>query len=249
MPEFCDHFQLRLYRKMNRTLFFAALISVVAALPAWNQLDNYSFDQFLADFKLKYHPSELTGRKALFETELKRVQAHNAQGKSWKETVTKFAAMTTQEKKAYFGRNKGMHKALKANKPQSEKPLPADFQLKPVNQLPANVDWRSQGRSGNFFTPFFNYGMYIRRIHTHTHTYILYFHHIFLILCALYTRHRFPREGPGSLRVLLGLRLHCGKCIWVWKLLWVWFISVFVSDTRLVHAYGQVYFVCFFLFS
>eukprot|EP01031_Cornospumella_fuschlensis_P043086 gene43086-52656_t len=131
---------------MTRAVFFAALLSLAAALPAWNQLDNYTFDQFLADFKLKYHPSELAGRKALFETELKRVQAHNAQGKSWKESVNKFSAMTPQEKKAYFGRNKGMHKAaLKAAKPESAKPLPADFKLKPVSQLPTNVDWRQQG--------------------------------------------------------------------------------------------------------
>lgn len=131
---------------MSRTLFFAALISLVAALPAWNQLDNYSFDQFLADFKLKYDASELASRKTLFEAEVKRVQAHNAQGKSWKETVTKFAAMTPQEKKAYFGRNKNTHKALKAKKPETAKALPADFKLKAISELPANVDWRNKGK-------------------------------------------------------------------------------------------------------
>eukprot|EP01032_Pedospumella_encystans_P018418 gene18418-20967_t len=40
-------------------------------------LDNYTFEKYMADFKLKFHPSELTARRTAFATELARVKAHN----------------------------------------------------------------------------------------------------------------------------------------------------------------------------
>ena len=62
----------------------------------------------------------------------------------WKETINKFSHMTTKEKTEYTGRSKG---AASAHKKQSNKlkALPSDFKVKPVSELPANVDWRTAG--------------------------------------------------------------------------------------------------------
>lgn len=131
------------YSKMFSLLVFLSSVALIAAKPTI-ELDSYSFDKFLTDFNLKYHPSEYAARRAIFETELKRVKDHNSKNLSWKENVNKFSALNANEKKAYFGRSKGaaqeQKKSLKASKD-----LPTDFKLLPVAQLPRSVDWRKHG--------------------------------------------------------------------------------------------------------
>jgi hypothetical protein len=119
----------------------AVIVTMAAAKPLWHQLGSYSFEQYLSDFKHQYHQSELGARRALFNAELARVQAHNAKNLSWKEGINKFSAMTGAERKAYFGRSKGHAHNQKLNSAQS---LSADFVMKPVEALPANVDWREK---------------------------------------------------------------------------------------------------------
>jgi hypothetical protein len=119
----------------------AVIVTLAAAKPLWHQLGNYSFEQYLSDFKHQYHQSEIGARRALFNAELARVQAHNAKNLSWKEGINKFSAMTGAERKAYFGRSKGHAHNQKLTSAQS---LPADFVMKPVEALPANVDWREK---------------------------------------------------------------------------------------------------------
>jgi hypothetical protein len=41
-------------------------------------LDNYTFEQFVADYKHQYPASEYSLRKGIFEAELNRVREHNA---------------------------------------------------------------------------------------------------------------------------------------------------------------------------
>jgi hypothetical protein len=50
--------------------------------------------------------------------------------------------MTVAEKGSFLGRSKN---ANKHHKPKHEKALPSDFKLKPVNELPSAVDWRTAG--------------------------------------------------------------------------------------------------------
>ncbi len=117
-------------------LFLVALTvsSVVATLD-----ESYTFQQYLADHKLKYNSDELARRENMFNTEKARVLKHNAANKSWKEGMNKFSIMTADEKKAFLGRNKSMKKN---HSPKFLKALPEDFEMKAVKDLPKHVDWR-----------------------------------------------------------------------------------------------------------
>lgn len=124
-------------------MIYAALVvlGVLAAASAIN-LDTYTFEEYLSDFNLKYHPSELTARRNMFNAELERVRSHNAKNLGWKETMTKFSLMTPSEKKIAYGRSKNHHKAQKL---RNVKQLPSDFKMVSVDQLPRSVDWREKG--------------------------------------------------------------------------------------------------------
>ena len=45
-------------------------VVVVAARPSWNELNDYSFEQFIKDFKFDFKESEISLRRSLFLTEL-----------------------------------------------------------------------------------------------------------------------------------------------------------------------------------
>jgi cathepsin L len=85
---------------------------------------------------------EYADRRAIFETELARVQGHNAKGATWSEGINKFSAYSATEKKVFLGRSKN---ANKHHTPKFEKPFPANLTMRPVSELPASVDWRSAG--------------------------------------------------------------------------------------------------------
>jgi hypothetical protein len=125
---------------------FRLLISLFCALAVAAKsvdLAKYSFEDYLQDFHLKFHPSELETRKAMFNAEVARVQAHNAKNLSWKEEINRFSVMTPKEKKVYHGYHKGKARAQKLNNVQS---LPNNFEMKHVSALPKQVDWRSKGK-------------------------------------------------------------------------------------------------------
>jgi cathepsin L len=122
--------------------FRIALLSLLAAASAVD-LNNYSFEKFVAEFNLDYQPLEIESRKTLFDAELARVRAHNEKNLSWQETINRFSAMTHGEKSAYRGRSKN-HAALHSSLKNS-KPLPSDFVMKPLSALPRSVDWRKSG--------------------------------------------------------------------------------------------------------
>lgn len=113
----------------------------LASATQWNELNNYSFENYLQEFGLSYTSSEYQTRKALFEKELARIKAHNAKDLSWKETVNKFTVMTESEKKAFRGKAKSNSKKLFAGAQN----LPEDFKIRPVSELPTHVDWREAG--------------------------------------------------------------------------------------------------------
>jgi len=112
--------------------------------PTVTDLNGYTFERYVSDFKHTWAAGskEFLFRKEIFETELARVHAHNKRGLSWKEGISKFSAYTSAELKAYKGHSKGV---ARTHKPQFEVPLPSNFHLKPVSELPASMDWRNEG--------------------------------------------------------------------------------------------------------
>ena len=86
-----------------------------AKRPEWNELEGYTFEQFVEDFHLPIssNSSSYFSQKATFLVELERVKRHNNAGLPWKENVNKFSSMTETDKKGTFGRSKvakAMHK-------------------------------------------------------------------------------------------------------------------------------------------
>jgi cathepsin L len=125
---------------MQLLVLISAFLAV-SAKTLHSQLESYTFEQYVAEFNLKFSESELPQRKAIFDSEMKRIQAHNGQSLSWKEGVNKFTVLTAAEKKAFFGRVKGSSKKFL----NAANPLPADFKIAPVSELPKSVDWREAG--------------------------------------------------------------------------------------------------------
>jgi hypothetical protein len=112
-----------------------------ARRPKSHELEGYSFEKFAKDYNLEYSGAELASRKALYDLEFARVQAHNAKNLTWKEGINKYSAFTVQEKKSSFGR----HKGVAARQAKMLKSQSLDFQVKSAEELPASVDWREKG--------------------------------------------------------------------------------------------------------
>lgn len=144
----------------TRSLLFAffALVGSVAGFSVTTTPEsaNYSFATFLSEHKLTYgaeNSAEYQQREKLFQAELARVLEHNAKrGQQWSEGLNRFSVMTQQEKKAFFGRNKGAHfhnmqenQNNNNNNINNIKNLPKDFPLEDVSKLPRHVDWRQKG--------------------------------------------------------------------------------------------------------
>eukprot|EP01006_Ploeotia_vitrea_P031905 TRINITY_DN64193_c0_g2_i1.p1 TRINITY_DN64193_c0_g2~~TRINITY_DN64193_c0_g2_i1.p1 ORF type:complete len:375 (+),score=16.01 TRINITY_DN64193_c0_g2_i1:36-1160(+) len=131
---------------MFQSVFFALFVaaSVSAARPDWRELNNYTFDKFVSDFKLNYKAgtTEYSQRKEIFDKELARVVAHNKGTATWKESVNHMSIMTADEKQSLLGRHKGV---ASVHKPNYKSTLPNQYKSMNVKDLPTDVDWRSQG--------------------------------------------------------------------------------------------------------
>ena len=102
-----------------------------------------SFESFLSHHGLKYHSSELSMRRALFEASKRAVLEHNLlfeQGRStYKKGLNHMSALTAKEKKSLNGFSKtkqAAHLAQGLRKSSSTKPVTKG------DDLPASVDWR-----------------------------------------------------------------------------------------------------------
>jgi uncharacterized small protein (DUF1192 family) len=122
-----------------RALFM--LIAAFIAVQAKENFEGYTFEQYLTEYNLSYPQSELANRRAIFDSEIARMKAHNAKNASWKEGVNRFMTMTAGEKKASFGRSKSMGRAQRS----VLKSAPSDMKLRAVSELPTEVDWRKEG--------------------------------------------------------------------------------------------------------
>ena len=126
--------------KVFSLLLLAASSS--ASLLRSTDLESLDFSKFVSTFGLKYSASELEMRKALFAAEHARVVKHNANKKSWTETINRFSAMTVAEKRASMGHHKGAKQSFVGG--PSKQTLPPTAALAASN-LPKNVDWREAG--------------------------------------------------------------------------------------------------------
>jgi len=109
----------------------------------WANLEaphGYTFEQYLVDFGKFYEPSEFAMRKALFESRVAEVVAHNNQeNASWRKGINKFSDMTMEEFRRNLGHSSSMSQTMRASMP-----LAPELNM-PAAGLPDSVDWRTKG--------------------------------------------------------------------------------------------------------
>eukprot|EP00296_Roombia_truncata_P007933 JP446392.1.p2 GENE.JP446392.1~~JP446392.1.p2 ORF type:complete len:367 (-),score=183.63 JP446392.1:44-1144(-) len=121
--------------KVCVAIVLAAVAVSVLALPVSQE---FSFESFVAQYERTYTGAEYEARKAIFENNVRKIAAHNAQGASFELGITKFADMTPTELNSNLGYNKGMARSMLRS---------ANFRnaSMDISSLPESVDWRTKG--------------------------------------------------------------------------------------------------------
>jgi len=126
---------------LQKLIIAFALLAVASAATRWHQLDGYTFEDYQKEFGKVYdNAAETAMRKALVEARLNKIRAHNADAtKSWKEGVNHMTDFTAEEFSARRGyKPSAKHMELKA------RATGANFEMKPLKDLPTSVDWRQK---------------------------------------------------------------------------------------------------------
>jgi C1A family cysteine protease len=124
---------------MLKSCILVALFGCVSARTLWTDLRDteYTFEQYKAEFSKSYpDAAEHAEREQRFLKELAIVRAHNSEDHTWKMGVNQFSDMSDAE----FAKFKGIKRD--SNMEGSE---PFDLELKPVEDLPKEIDWRTKG--------------------------------------------------------------------------------------------------------
>ena len=114
--------------------------------PLWHQLENYEFEQYVLDFEKEHnsidHP-EYFYRKMIFENNLRKIRAHNAdETQSWKMGVNQFSDLTQAEFKRHLGYANGLSSYRQHPVETTLKALKDSSNYKiGVEDLPVNFDW------------------------------------------------------------------------------------------------------------
>lgn len=125
---------------MNTLSIFALVLAVsltVAVRPKWNQLEGYTFAQYVKDF----HKSHVEGtteyavREAVFNRKLAAVKAFNNEGHSWKKGINHLSDRTEDETKQLNGRIPDSR--------SSHKPAQSTFKATAGASLPLQIDYRT----------------------------------------------------------------------------------------------------------
>jgi len=121
-----------------RRFLVAAGVALSVAGTTWDQLENYSFDDFVQEFEKAYSPVEYKYRQGIFEARLVDIKRHNAdESRTYKRGVNKFSDLTLEEFKKYLGGG---------SIPRSMSGASAAPALKSnLKALPPSVDWRTKG--------------------------------------------------------------------------------------------------------
>jgi len=134
----------------GRTLLLVAVCVTLcafvcdAAKPKWNELEGYTFTNFVSDFNRNYATKdEFEMRKNLFETRIRDIIRHNKDTtKTWKRGVNEFSDLTEQEFNVRLGvRREMLYQTRKHEAHVLQKETPAHL----LKDLPAEVDWRQKG--------------------------------------------------------------------------------------------------------
>jgi len=120
---------------MMRLFLIAVILAFAQARNLENDLEGYSFEEYMRDFDKVYPSEELSFRKSLFQARVALIQEHNSNPVyTWKMGVNKFADMTVEEQKAFRGFNKRMPNL------NNYVPAPPRSNADP----PATMDWRTK---------------------------------------------------------------------------------------------------------
>ncbi len=95
---------------MQKALIVACLLGLSLCAPKWHQLEGYTFEQYVHDFKKDYTPAEFASRKTIFEEQVTRIMAHNRDPtQTYKQGVNRYTDLSHSEfKESIRGYSKGM---------------------------------------------------------------------------------------------------------------------------------------------
>jgi cathepsin L len=111
-------------------------VSLAVGRTTWNQLEEYTFQDYVQEFSKIYSTNEYKLRQSIFDARLTDIKRHNADGsKSYKRGVNQFSDLTLDEFKRFLGSGPGP-KSLEG---EVFKPTV------PQKDLPPTVDWRTKG--------------------------------------------------------------------------------------------------------
>jgi len=116
----------------------------------WHELEavGYGFEHYKAEWGREYaSPQEEAARKAIFESNLEKILAHNRQTSTWKAGVNHLTDRTESELKALRGykRTLNWHPDVVARRSRLAAPVPRHLREMRAADLPASVDWRTKG--------------------------------------------------------------------------------------------------------
>lgn len=120
---------------------FLSLIVLVAVL--CTAFGSSKFEDYVKEFgkPWKIGTREWAERKAIFEERVKGIEAHNANpSKSYSRGINQFTTYTASEMNALLG---AVPELEKHHTPKHARPH--SMNLKPVSELPTEVDWRKKG--------------------------------------------------------------------------------------------------------
>jgi len=128
----------------------------IAERTRWFQLENYSFRDYVEEYKKSYSSEEYIFRKKIFDDNLVEIQRHNQdKTKTWKKGVNHLTDFSEEEFKKLLGVKKQLLYASKAKQTVEQQ---EDIS---IEALPKHVDWREknivsavkdQGRCGSCWT-------------------------------------------------------------------------------------------------
>lgn len=102
------------------------------------QHDDYSFEQFCKEFVKSYADEEIAHRRAVFQANLEKIKAHNAEYEagihSWHMAVNQFADWSEEE-----------FSAIRSTRYQSSMQAAHTVEFDSKTPRPASMDWRSKG--------------------------------------------------------------------------------------------------------
>eukprot|EP00462_Mataza_sp_D1_P003995 CAMPEP_0175097548 /NCGR_PEP_ID=MMETSP0086_2-20121207/5348_1 /TAXON_ID=136419 /ORGANISM="Unknown Unknown, Strain D1" /LENGTH=371 /DNA_ID=CAMNT_0016371071 /DNA_START=39 /DNA_END=1154 /DNA_ORIENTATION=- len=120
-------------------LLSALGLGVAAAVgPAWQQLQGYTFENYVNDFNMTYSEEQLATRKSIFDANFRTIVEHNMKNSTYKMNVNQFTALTEVEMAAFKGYNAQLGRQRKATLQVAQLP-------KLTGPLPTSIDWRSKG--------------------------------------------------------------------------------------------------------